>query len=122
MGFGTLDYLILSAYLLISATAGMLIGRGQRNLNDYFLAGRNLPWWAVSFSIVATETSTLTFIGAPAIAYSGNLTFLQVVLGYFFGRVLVSFILIPAYFRGDIHTAYEWRTVSASFLLGWSWL
>ena len=107
MGFTALDYGILVAYLLASALLGSLIGRGQRNLNDYFLAGKRMPWWAVSLSIVATETSTLTFIGAPAISYSGNLTFLQVVIGYFLGRVLVSLLLIPAYFRGEIQTAYE---------------
>ncbi len=107
MGFTALDYVVLIAYLALSATVGTFLGRGQRNLEDYFLAGKNVPWWAISFSIVATETSTLTFIGAPAIAYSGDLTFLQVVIGYFFGRLLVSFILIPGYFRGNLQTAYE---------------
>ncbi|MDA2923625.1 sodium:solute symporter [Acidobacteria bacterium AH-259-L09] len=107
MGFTALDYGVLFAYLIGSAIFGTLIGRGQKNINDYFLAGKRMPWWAISFSIVATETSTLTFIGAPAIAYTGNLTFLQVVIGYFFGRILVSFFLIPSYFKGEIHTAYE---------------
>ncbi|MCZ6768788.1 MAG: sodium:solute symporter [Acidobacteria bacterium] len=107
MGFTALDYAVLFLYLIASAAFGALIGRGQKNINDYFLAGRKMPWWAISFSIVATETSTLTFIGAPAIAYTGNLTFLQVILGYFFGRLLVSFFLIPSYFKGKIQTAYE---------------
>ena len=107
MGFTTLDYLVLVGYLLGCAIFGTLIGRGQRNINDYFLAGKHMPWWAISFSIVATETSTLTFIGAPAISYTGNLTFLQVIVGYFLGRLLVSFVLIPSYFQGSIHTAYE---------------
>lgn len=107
MGFTLLDYGVLAAYLLATAAFGTLIGRGQKNINDYFLAGRRVPWWAISLSIVATETSTLTFIGAPAIAYTGNLTFLQVVVGYFLGRILVSFFLIPAYFKGEIQTAYE---------------
>ncbi len=107
MGFTALDYAVLFLYLIGSAVFGTLIGRGQKNINDYFLAGRKMPWWAISFSIVATETSTLTFIGAPAIAYTGNLTFLQVILGYFFGRLLVSFFLIPSYFKGKIQTAYE---------------
>jgi SSS family transporter len=107
MGFSTLDYVVLFGYLLGCAIFGTLVGRGQRSLNDYFLAGKHMPWWAISFSIVATETSTLTFIGAPAIAYTGNLTFLQVIVGYFLGRLLVSFILIPSYFQGSIHTAYE---------------
>jgi SSS family transporter len=107
MGFTTLDYAVLAFYLVASAILGTLIGRGQKNLNDYFLAGKQVPWWAISFSIVATETSTLTFIGAPAISYTGNLAFLQVILGYFLGRLLVSFILIPSYFKGEIQTAYE---------------
>ncbi len=107
MGFTTLDYLVLFGYLLGCAIFGTLVGRGSRSLNDYFLAGNRMPWWAISFSIVATETSTLTFIGAPAISYTGNLTFLQVIVGYFFGRLLVSFVLIPSYFQGSLHTAYE---------------
>lgn len=107
MGFTTLDYVVLAFYLVASALLGALIGRGNKNINDYFLAGKQVPWWAISFSIVATETSTLTFIGAPAIAYTGNLAFLQVVFGYFWGRLLVSFFLIPSYFKGEIQTAYE---------------
>jgi SSS family transporter len=71
------------------------------------LGGKKLPWWALSLSIVATETSTLTFIGAPAIAFTGNLTFLQLALGYLIGKILVAFILIPGYFKGDIQTAYQ---------------
>jgi len=107
MGFTTLDYVVLVGYLLGCAIFGTLIGRGQRNINDYFLAGKHMPWWAISFSIVATETSTLTFIGAPAIAYTGNLTFLQVIAGYFLGRLLVSFVLIPSYFKESLHTVYQ---------------
>ena len=107
MGFTALDYWVLIVYLALSAIVGTLLGRGQKNLEDYFLAGKNMPWWAISFSIVATETSTLTFIGAPAIAYTGNLTFLQVVIGYFFGRILVSIVLIPGFFHGNLQTAYE---------------
>ncbi len=107
MGFTTLDYVVVLLYLGGSAVFGILVGRGQRNINDYFLAGRALPWWMICFSIVATETSTLTFIGAPALSYAGNLTFLQVVFGYMVGRVLVSVFLLPAYFRGQIQTAYQ---------------
>ena len=107
MGFAVLDYWVLIVYLALSAIVGTLLGRGQKSLEDYFLAGKNVPWWAISLSIVATETSTLTFIGAPAIAYTGNLTFLQVVIGYFFGRILVSIVLIPGFFHGNLQTAYE---------------
>ena len=66
-----------------------------------------MPWWAICFTIVATETSTLTFIGIPAQAYAGNMTFLQLALGYIIGRIIVSVLFIPAYFRGDLFTSYE---------------
>jgi len=105
--FTTLDYLILCSYLVATAAFGILIGRGQKTTKDYFLGGKNIPWWALSLSIAATETSTLTFIGAPAIAFTGNLTFLQLAFGYLLGKILVSLVLIPGYFRGDIQTAYE---------------
>ena len=107
MGFTVLDYWVLIIYLVLSIVVGTLLGRGQKSLEDYFLAGKNMPWWAISLSIVSTETSTLTFIGAPAIAYAGNLTFLQVVIGYFFGRILVSIFLLPGFFCGNLQTAYE---------------
>ncbi len=75
-------------------------------MRDYFLGGKSAPWWALAFSIVATETSTLTIIGTPALAYAGNLTFLQLVFGYIVGRVLIAIILLPGYFRGEYLTAY----------------
>ena len=81
-----LDLAIVIAYLLGVTALGMRFRRGQQNAADYFLGGRTAPWWALAFSIVATETSTLTIIGAPAISYSGNLTFLQLVFGYLAGR------------------------------------
>jgi Na+/proline symporter len=74
---------------------------------EYFLGGRTAPWWALAFSIVATETSTLTIIGTPAISYAGNLTFIQLVFGYLIGRVLIVLLLLPGYFRGEFFTAYE---------------
>jgi len=107
MGFTFLDYSVLVLYLVATAIFGLWMGRGQVTLRDYFLGGRNLPWWAVCFSIVATETSTLTFIGVPAIAFSGSMVFIQVALGYIIGKTLVSFLLIPAYFKGEIQSAYE---------------
>jgi len=107
MGFTGLDYLVLAVFLAGNVLLGTWLGRGQKTINDYFLAGKRIPMWAISLSIVATETSTLTFIGAPAIAYSGNLTFLQLAFGYIIGKVLVSVFLIPAYFKGEIQTAYQ---------------
>ena len=84
-----LDLAIVIAYLLGVTALGIRFRRGQQNATDYFLGGRTAPWWALAFSIVATETSTLTIIGTPAIAYGGNLTFLQLVFGYLIGRVLI---------------------------------
>jgi SSS family transporter len=112
------DLSIVIAYLLAVTALGMHFRRKQPKLTsatnedpdavtrDYFLGGRTAPWWALAFSIVATETSTLTIIGTPAIAYGGNLTFLQLVFGYLIGRVLIVLLLLPGYFRGDFFTAY----------------
>jgi len=102
-----LDLAIVIAYLFGVTALGMRFRRGQQNATDYFLGGRTAPWWALAFSIVATETSTLTIIGTPAIAYGGNLTFLQLVFGYLIGRVLIVLLLLPGYFRGEFFTAYE---------------
>src|SRR5947208_9543731 len=101
-----LDLAIVVAYLLGVTALGMRFLRGQQSATDYFLGGRTAPWWALAFSIVATETSTLTIIGTPAIAYGGNLTFLQLVFGYLIGRVLIVLLLLPGYFRGEFFTAY----------------
>jgi solute:Na+ symporter, SSS family len=101
-----LDLAIVVAYLLGVTALGIYFGRGQQDARDYFLGGRSAPWWAISFSIVATETSTLTIIGTPAIAYAGNMTFLQLVFGYLVGRVLIVLLLLPGYFRGEYFTAY----------------
>jgi len=101
-----LDLAIVIAYLLAVTALGMRFRRGQRNATDYFLGGRTAPWWALAFSIVATETSTLTIIGTPAISYGSNLTFIQLVFGYLLGRLLIVFLLLPGYFRGEFFTAY----------------
>ncbi len=101
-----LDLAIVIAYLLGVTALGIHFRRGQQDARDYFLGGRAAPWWALAFSIVATETSTLTIIGTPAISYGGNLTFLQLVFGYLIGRVLIVLLLLPGYFRGEFLTAY----------------
>jgi solute:Na+ symporter, SSS family len=102
-----LDFLIIAAYLLGITFFGLRFRKSQRSLRDYFLADRNIPWWAIALSIVAAETSTLTVIGTPGIAYTGNFGFLQVVFGYLAGRVVISLIFIPQYFRGEMFTAYQ---------------
>jgi len=107
MGLNHLDFAIIALYLAGITLFGLRFRKKQRTLRDYFLAGRNIPWWAIALSIVAAETSTLTIISIPGLAYDTNLTFLQVVMGYVVGRVVISFVLLPHYFRGDLYTAYE---------------
>lgn len=107
MGLDKLDFFIIGLYLAAITLFGLRFRKKQRTLRDYFLADRNIPWWAIALSIVAAETSTLTIISIPGLAYDTNLTFLQVVLGYLLGRVIISFILLPHYFRGELYTAYE---------------
>src|SRR5947209_1253457 len=115
MGFSTIDYLVLVAYLAGITAFGVMFRKSQRTVKDYFLGDKNTSWIVISLSIVATETSTLTLIGVPALAYAnyarpeqgGNFTYLQVVLGYIVARIIISFLFIPAYFRGNLLTAYE---------------
>jgi solute:Na+ symporter, SSS family len=102
-----IDYVVIAGYLIAITAFGSWFARFQKTTRDYFLTGRSVPWWAICFTIVATETSTLSFIGVPAGAYAGNMTFLQIALGYIIGRVLVSVLFIPAYFRGELYTSYE---------------
>ena len=126
MGLNRIDLLIIAAYLAGIILFGLRFRKRQRTMRDYFLADRNIPWWAIALSIVAAETSTLTIISIPGLAYDSNLTFLQVVMGYVIGRVVISFVLLPQYFRGELYTAYqlierrfgpELRTVTAGLFL-----
>ncbi|MGA8345853.1 MAG: sodium:solute symporter [Candidatus Sulfotelmatobacter sp.] len=107
MGLSRLDFAIIALYLAGITLFGLRFRKKQRTLRDYFLAGRDIPWWAIALSIVAAETSTLTIISIPGLAYDTNFTFLQIVMGYLVGRVVISFLLLPHYFRGDLYTAYE---------------
>ena len=102
-----LDLAIILAYLAGITWFGARFRSGQKSLRDYFLGGRTAPWWAISLSIVSAETSTLTIVGTPALAFGGNLGFLQVVLGYLLARIVISVLLLPQYFRGEMFTAYE---------------
>jgi solute:Na+ symporter, SSS family len=102
-----IDCAILVLYLVGITLFGARFRRGQQNLRDYFLGGRSAPWWAIMCSIVATETSTLTIISTPGIAYGGNLEFLQLVLGYLVARVILCVVLVPQYFQGEFYTAYQ---------------
>src|SRR5580765_824264 len=107
MGLNHLDFVIIGLYLAGITLFGLRFRKKQRTLRDYFLAGRDIPWWAIALSIVAAETSTLTIISIPGLAYDTNLTFLQVILGYLIGRIAISVLFLPHYFRGDLFTAYE---------------
>src|ERR1044072_4505844 len=102
-----LDLTVILVYLLAITWFGARFPYGQRSLRDYFLGGRTAPWWAISLSIVSAETSTLTIVGTPALAFNGNLGFLQLVLGYLLARIVISVLFLPHYFRGEMFTAYE---------------
>src|SRR5713101_7220550 len=126
LGLNRIDLTIIALYLAGITLFGLRFRKKQRSLRDYFLADRDIPWWAIALSIVAAETSTLTIISIPGLAYDSNFTFLQVVMGYVIGRVIISFVLLPQYFRGELYTAYqqierrfgpELRTVTAGLFL-----
>jgi len=126
VGLSQIDLFIIAVYLVGITLFGLRFRKRQRTMRDYFLADRNIPWWAIALSIVAAETSTLTIISIPGLAYDSNFTFLQWVMGYLVGRVIISFVLLPQYFRGDLYTAYQLierrfgpalRTVTAGLFL-----
>ncbi len=102
-----LDLGVILAYLAGITLFGARFRKGQSTLKDYFLGGREAPWWAIGFSIVSAETSTLTVIGTPALSFAGDFGFLQVVFGYLLARILIITVFLPTYFRGEMFTAYE---------------
>jgi len=104
--FTGVDFLVLLVYLGGVTAWGSWLGRNQRGGRDYFLGNRELPWGAVLLSVVATETSTLTFLSIPGVAYMGTLGFLQLTFGYLLGRIVISLLFLPAYYRGELSTAY----------------
>src|SRR5687767_16035403 len=104
--FTALDFIVLIAYLVGTTALGVWLGRDQKDAKDYFVAGKTIPWWAILFSVVATETSALTFISIPGLAYVTNLGFLQLAMGYLLGRIVVAYTLLPRYFQGELVTAY----------------
>src|SRR5260370_39407737 len=106
MHIHALDLAIVIIYLGGITALGMKFRREQRDVSDYFLGGRTAPWWALAFSIVATETSTLTIIGTPAISYGGELSFFQFVFWFFFGGVFIVLLLFSRYFCGEIFSHY----------------
>src|SRR2546423_14313842 len=115
MGFSTIDYVVLLVYLAGITAFGMTFRRSQRTVKDYFIGAKNTHWLVISLSIVATETSTITLIGVPAIAYAipdrpeqgRNFTHLPVVFGYLLARFIISLLFLPAYFSRNLLTASE---------------
>lgn len=104
----TIDLTVIVLYLVATAWLGLKLSGRQRGLKDYFLGGRNLPWWAVCLSVVATETSALTVIGTPVMSYVGDISYLQLALGYIVGRAVVAFLMLPRYYDGEMVTAYAY--------------
>ncbi len=102
----TLDFVVIIVFLIGVALFGAYKGGKQKTVEDYFLGSKSVPWWAVCFSIVAAETSTLTFISIPGLAYLTNLNFLQVTFGYLIGRIIIANFFLPSYFKGELNTAY----------------
>jgi len=102
-----LDWTVLAVYGLGIILIGILTGRKEKNTEEFFLAGRQMPWWAVMISIYATALSALTFIGVPGVAYGGDFNYLQLGIGDFFGRIFIALLLITAYYRGKVMTVYE---------------
>lgn len=103
-----LDLAVIGAYLIATAWLGLRLSGKQSTVKDYFLGGRDLPWWAVSLSVVATETSALTVIGIPVMSYLGNISYLQLGVGYILGRVIVAYLMLPRYYDGEMVTAYAY--------------
>jgi solute:Na+ symporter, SSS family len=101
------DLLVIVLYLAGITWFGARFRNSQSSLKDYFLGGRTVPWWAIALSIVSAETSTLTVIGTPPLAFLGNYGFLQLVLGYLLARIVIVSLFLPAYFRGEMYTAYD---------------
>src|SRR5215472_12437309 len=102
-----LDLGVILFYLAAITWFGAHFRSARKSLKDYFLGGRTTPWWAIGLSIVSAETSTLTIVGTPPLAFAGNMAFLQIVFGYLAARIVISVLLLPHYFRGEMFTAYE---------------
>lgn len=101
------DWFVIILYLAGITGLGLWFGRDQKNTRDYFLGSKNTPWWGIGFSIVAAETSALTIISVPAMAYGGNIAFIQVIIGYVIARILLAIVLVPHYFKGEIYSPYQ---------------
>jgi SSS family transporter len=105
--FNSGDWIVIVLYLLGIIGLGVWFGKDQHNTRDYFLGSKNIPWWGIGLSIVAAETSALTIIGVPSMAYGGNIAFLQMIIGYVIARIILAIVLVPHYFAGEIYSPYQ---------------
>jgi solute:Na+ symporter, SSS family len=122
-----LDLLIIAAFLIGMPLLGILIAGRQKSANDYFVGDGKIKWWVACLSVVSAETSTLTVLSVPTVAYLGAFTYLQLAIGYIIGRIVVAFVLLPRYVAGNMTTAYNFLgkrfgpglqgTASVTFLL-----
>src|SRR5437879_5675285 len=105
--FSAGDWVIILLYLLGIIGLGLWFGKDQHNTRDYFLGSKNIPWWGIGISIVAAETSALTIIGVPGLAYGSDIGLIQVIIGYVIARIILAIVLVPHYFRGEIYSPYQ---------------
>src|SRR5277367_3065570 len=103
------DWAVILLYLGGIIVLGIWFGKDQRNTRDYFLGSKDIPWWGIGLSIVAAETSALTIIGVPAMSYAtqGDLSFLQLIIGYVIARVILAVVMVPHYLKGEIYSPYQ---------------
>ena len=105
--FNAADWLVIIVYLLGIIGLGIWFGKDQKNTRDYFLGSKNIPWWGIGMSIVAAETSALTIISVPAMAYGSNISFIQIIIGYVIARVILAVVMVPHYLKGEIYSPYQ---------------
>src|ERR1700760_3414966 len=105
--FNGAAWLVIFLYLGGIILLGVWFGKDQKNTRDYFLGGENIPWWGIGLSIVAAETSALTIIGVPSMAFGTNMAFLQMIVGYVIARIILAIIMVPHYFKGEIYSPYQ---------------
>jgi SSS family transporter len=105
--FSAADWLVICVYLGGIILLGVWFGKDQKSTRDYFLGSKNIPWWGIGLSIVAAETSALTIIGVPAMAYGTDMAFLQMIVGYVIARIILAVVMVPHYFKGEIYSPYQ---------------
>src|SRR5256885_7342387 len=105
--FNSGDWVIILFYFFGIIGLGVWFGKDQKNTRDYFLGSKNIPWWGIGLSIVAAETSALTIIGVPGMAYASNIGFIQMIIGYVIARIILAVVMVPHYLSGEIYSPYQ---------------